>query len=210
MENYHLPSRFSIVATHTWKEKTRGWRSAGGKGWISFLAESLERKDLLPAANGWNIESLGDRRERNVTRIFLLRPFLPLPLAILPFSTYGSRWPSSYVPNTLLPSLWQLILCVSFSWKRDGSSMDLYLSSFLSWLSLFFSSPFVSNSVWGIGIIILLISIAAAFIGYVLPWGQISYWGATVITNLLSAIPYIGDTIVLWIWGGFSINNYIK
>lgn len=63
------------------------------------------------------------------------------------------------------------------------------------------------SSVWGIGIIILLISIAAAFIGYVLPWGQISYWGATVITNLLSAIPYIGDTIVLWIWGGFSINN---
>ena len=60
------------------------------------------------------------------------------------------------------------------------------------------------NKVWGIGIIILLI-IAAAFIGYVLPWGQISYWG--VITNPLSAIPYIGDTIVLWIWGGFSINN---
>ena len=88
--------------------------------------------------------------------------------------------------------------------------MDLYLSFFLSCLSLFFSSPFVSNSVWGIGIIILLISIAAAFIGYVLPWGQISYGGATVIANLLSAIPYIGDTIVLLIWGGFSINNYIK
>nr|BBA74602.1 cytochrome b [Apis nigrocincta] len=63
------------------------------------------------------------------------------------------------------------------------------------------------SSVWGIGIMILLISMAAAFMGYVLPWGQMSYWGATVITNLLSAIPYIGDTIVLWIWGGFSINN---
>nr|AGI56739.1 cytochrome b [Apis dorsata]BBB04325.1 cytochrome b [Apis dorsata] len=63
------------------------------------------------------------------------------------------------------------------------------------------------NSVWGIGILILLISMAAAFMGYVLPWGQMSYWGATVITNLLSAIPYIGNSIVLWIWGGFSINN---
>ena len=72
--------------------------------------------------------------------------------------------------------------------------------------NLFYCS-YKLNNVWGIGIIILLISIAAAFIGYVLPWGQISYWGATVITNLLSAIPYIGDTIVLWIWGGFSINN---
>lgn len=64
-----------------------------------------------------------------------------------------------------------------------------------------------SNYVWNIGIIILLISIITAFIGYVLPWGQISFWGATVITNLLSAIPYIGNLIVEWIWGGFSINN---
>ena len=68
--------------------------------------------------------------------------------------------------------------------------------------NLFYCS-YKLNNVWGIGIIILLISIAAAFIGYVLPWGQISYWGATVITNLLSAIPYIGDTIVLWIWMWF-------
>ena len=69
--------------------------------------------------------------------------------------------------------------------------------------NLFYCS-YKLNNVWGIGIIILLISIAAAFIGYVLPWGQISYWGATVITNLLSAIPYVGDTIVLWIWGDDS------
>jgi len=48
---------------------------------------------------------------------------------------------------------------------------------------------------------------ASAFIGYVLPWGQMSFWGATVITNLLSAIPYIGDALVKWIWGGFSVNN---
>lgn len=63
------------------------------------------------------------------------------------------------------------------------------------------------NEVWNIGIIILLLVIATAFIGYVLPWGQISFWGATVITNLLSAIPYIGIEIVQWIWGGFAIDN---
>jgi len=62
-------------------------------------------------------------------------------------------------------------------------------------------------SVWNIGIIILIIFIASAFIGYVLPWGQISFWGATVITNLLSAIPFIGDILVKWLWGGFSVNN---
>lgn len=60
---------------------------------------------------------------------------------------------------------------------------------------------------WLIGVIILFITIATAFLGYVLPWGQISFWGATVITNLLSAIPYLGTTIVQWIWGGFSVDN---
>nr|ARX96677.1 cytochrome b [Cerceris sp. SJW-2017] len=60
---------------------------------------------------------------------------------------------------------------------------------------------------WMIGVTILLLSMATAFLGYVLPWGQMSFWGATVITNLLSAIPYIGNMIVEWLWGGFSINN---
>lgn len=60
---------------------------------------------------------------------------------------------------------------------------------------------------WLIGIVILLLTIATAFLGYVLPWGQISFWGATVITNLLSAIPYIGSTLVTWLWGGFAVDN---
>jgi len=62
-------------------------------------------------------------------------------------------------------------------------------------------------SSWGSGVVIILILIATAFLGYVLPWGQISFWGATVITNLVSAIPYIGKQIVEWLWGGFSIRN---
>nr|APC61756.1 cytochrome b [Papilio dardanus polytrophus]APC61794.1 cytochrome b [Papilio dardanus tibullus] len=60
---------------------------------------------------------------------------------------------------------------------------------------------------WFIGIIILFILMATAFMGYVLPWGQMSFWGATVITNLLSAIPYLGSMLVNWIWGGFAIDN---
>lgn len=60
---------------------------------------------------------------------------------------------------------------------------------------------------WSIGVIILLVVIATAFIGYVLIWGQISFWAATVITNLLSAIPYLGQTLVQWIWGGFAVDN---
>nr|AGN31160.1 cytochrome b [Thrichomys inermis] len=60
---------------------------------------------------------------------------------------------------------------------------------------------------WNIGIILLFAVMATAFMGYVLPWGQMSFWGATVITNLLSAIPYIGPTLVEWIWGGFSVDK---
>lgn len=60
---------------------------------------------------------------------------------------------------------------------------------------------------WIIGIIILFLLMATAFIGYILPWGQISFWGATVITNLLSAIPYLGTILVNWIWGGFAVDN---
>nr|AQU13965.1 cytochrome b [Emberiza sulphurata] len=60
---------------------------------------------------------------------------------------------------------------------------------------------------WNIGVILLLALMATAFVGYVLPWGQMSFWGATVITNLFSAIPYIGQTLVEWAWGGFSVDN---
>nr|QNP09991.1 cytochrome b [Ochthebius sp. IBE<ESP> AN292] len=60
---------------------------------------------------------------------------------------------------------------------------------------------------WIMGVMILFIVMATAFLGYVLPWGQMSFWGATVITNLLSAIPYIGNYIVQWLWGGFAVDN---
>nr|YP_010693046.1 cytochrome b [Rhagoletis pomonella]QVT11257.1 cytochrome b [Rhagoletis zephyria]QVT11166.1 cytochrome b [Rhagoletis pomonella]QVT11179.1 cytochrome b [Rhagoletis pomonella]QVT11192.1 cytochrome b [Rhagoletis pomonella]QVT11205.1 cytochrome b [Rhagoletis pomonella] len=60
---------------------------------------------------------------------------------------------------------------------------------------------------WLVGVLILFLVMATAFMGYVLPWGQMSFWGATVITNLLSAIPYLGTTLVQWIWGGFAVDN---
>lgn len=60
---------------------------------------------------------------------------------------------------------------------------------------------------WTVGVILFFLTIGTAFIGYVLPWGQMSFWGATVITNLLSAIPYIGTELVQWLWGGFAVDN---
>nr|ABM05576.1 cytochrome b [Limia melanogaster] len=66
---------------------------------------------------------------------------------------------------------------------------------------------YLYKETWNIGVILLFLVMMTAFVGYVLPWGQMSFWGATVITNLLSAVPYVGDTLVQWIWGGFSIDN---
>ena len=66
---------------------------------------------------------------------------------------------------------------------------------------------YLRSHLWFSGISIFLIMMLTAFIGYVLPWGQMSFWGATVITNFVSAIPYIGDDVVQWIWGGFSVSN---
>jgi len=60
---------------------------------------------------------------------------------------------------------------------------------------------------WILGVIIFLLMMATAFMGYVLPWGQMSFWGATVITNLFSAIPVVGQSIVDWLWGGFAVDN---
>nr|WGO58066.1 cytochrome b [Rhabdoblatta melancholica] len=60
---------------------------------------------------------------------------------------------------------------------------------------------------WSVGVLILFLTMATAFMGYVLPWGQMSFWGATVITNLLSAIPYMGIDLVQWVWGGFAVDN---
>nr|UGS80397.1 cytochrome b [Lachesilla picticeps] len=66
---------------------------------------------------------------------------------------------------------------------------------------------FMLTSTWLIGVIIFFLTMGTAFLGYVLPWGQMSFWGATVITNLVSAIPYIGNSIVQWLWGGFAVDN---
>nr|BDL61422.1 cytochrome b [Ilyoplax integra] len=71
---------------------------------------------------------------------------------------------------------------------------------------IYFSS-YMNMHAWAVGVVILFMIMATAFLGYVLPWGQMSFWGATVITNLFSAIPFIGTDLVQWIWGGFSVDN---
>jgi len=90
----------------------------------------------------------------------------------------------------------------------NGASLFFIAVYFHIFRGLYYGSYKAPREVtWIIGILIYLAMMATAFMGYVLPWGQMSFWGATVITNLFSAIPLIGDPIVVWLWGGFSVDN---
>nr|AKJ76927.1 cytochrome b [Urosaurus ornatus] len=100
---------------------------------------------------------------------------------------------------------------VQYGWlirnlHANGASMFFICIYMHIGRGLYYGS-YMFKETWNLGVILLLLVMATAFVGYVLPWGQMSFWGATVITNLLSAIPYIGTTLVEWIWGGFSVDN---
>src|SRR5687768_5935183 len=89
-----------------------------------------------------------------------------------------------------------------------GASMFFLAAYIHTFRGLYYGSYKAPREVlWILGVLILLLMMATAFMGYVLPWGQMSFWGATVITNLFSAFPIIGDHIVTWLWGGFSVDN---
>nr|ADB82671.1 cytochrome b [Uta stansburiana] len=100
---------------------------------------------------------------------------------------------------------------VQYGWlirntHANGASMFFICIYMHVGRGLYYGS-YMFKETWNLGVILLLLVMATAFVGYVLPWGQMSFWGATVITNLLSAVPYIGTTLVEWIWGGFSVDN---
>ena len=102
---------------------------------------------------------------------------------------------------------------VNYGWLLDIFMQMVLQCFFLAVYIHIFRSLFYGSYkspreiIWIIGIIIYLLMMAAAFMGYVLPWGQMSFWGATVITNLFSAIPLVGEGIVTWLWGGYSVDN---
>nr|YP_006280865.1 apocytochrome b [Neopyropia yezoensis]AFH57671.1 apocytochrome b [Neopyropia yezoensis]AGZ17867.1 apocytochrome b [Neopyropia yezoensis]QGA30543.1 apocytochrome b [Neopyropia yezoensis]WKD83605.1 apocytochrome B [Neopyropia yezoensis] len=120
-----------------------------------------------------------------------------------------------YTPHVDLAfiSVEHIMRDVNFGWllryiHANGASMFFIVVYIHIFRGLYYGSYAAPRQfVWVIGVIILLLMIITAFIGYVLPWGQMSLWGATVITNLVSAVPLVGDSIVAWLWGGFSVDN---
>ncbi|MFZ9469555.1 MAG: cytochrome b [Rickettsiales bacterium] len=120
-----------------------------------------------------------------------------------------------YVPNTkhAFDSVEHIMRDVNYGWliryiHAVGASMFFVALYAHMVRSLYYGSYKAPREVlWWVGIIIFLLTMATAFMGYVLPWGQMSFWGATVITNLFSAIPVVGESIVQWLWGGYSVDN---
>ena len=121
----------------------------------------------------------------------------------------------NYVPHESMAfdSVERIMRDVNYGWllrylHMNGASMffiAVYIHMFRGLYYGSYKSP--REILWWLGIIILVLMMATAFMGYVLPWGQMSYWGATVITNLFSAIPWVGSSIVTWLWGGYSVAN---
>jgi len=108
-------------------------------------------------------------------------------------------------------SVIHMIRDVNYGWllrifHANGASFFFLFIYFHIGRGMYYGS-YQFYKVWLRGSTIFLLSIATAFLGYVLPWGQISFWAATVITNLLSAVPYLGIILVEWVWGGFSVGN---
>nr|AAM47769.1 cytochrome b [Shinisaurus crocodilurus] len=113
--------------------------------------------------------------------------------------------------TTAFASIAHICRDVQYGWlirnlHANGASLFFFCIYLHIGRGLYYDS-YTLKETWNIGTSLLFLLMATAFVGYVLPWGQMSFWGATVITNLLSAIPYIGTTLVQWIWGGFSIDN---
>nr|UPU97310.1 cytochrome b [Sicista betulina]UPU97466.1 cytochrome b [Sicista betulina] len=113
--------------------------------------------------------------------------------------------------STAFSSVTHICRDVNYGWlirylHANGASM-FFICLFLHVGRGMYYGSYIFMETWNIGVILLFTVMGTAFMGYVLPWGQMSFWGATVITNLLSAIPYIGTTLVEWIWGGFSVDK---
>ena len=121
----------------------------------------------------------------------------------------------NYTPHTAyaFDSVERIMRDVNYGWliryvHMNGASMFFIVVFIHIWRGMYYGSYKAPRELlWILGVVIFLLMMATAFMGYVLPWGQMSFWGATVITNLFSAFPIVGEHIVIWLWGGFSVDN---
>ncbi|MBM3507193.1 MAG: cytochrome b [Alphaproteobacteria bacterium] len=122
-----------------------------------------------------------------------------------------------YVPTAdgAFASVERIMRDVNYGWlfryaHANGASLFFAVVYIHLFRNLYYGSyKYPRELLWWLGLIMLILMITTAFMGYVLPWGQMSYWGATVITNLFGAMPIIGDELLLWLWGGFTVGEVL-
>lgn len=179
------------------------FKFTGVAGWIdhrlpvfSLLKHSAEYRVPKNLNYGWNLGSI-------------------LGIALMIQIVTGIILAMHYTPHAELAfgSVENIMRNVNYGWlirytHAVGASM-FFMAVYLHIMrGLYYGSYKAPRELlWFFGIIIFILMMATAFLGYVLPWGQMSYWGATVITNLFSAVPLVGESIVTWLWGGYSVDN---
>ncbi|MDQ0316645.1 cytochrome b [Amorphus orientalis] len=167
----------------------------------------------LPILTLMNAQAIDFPTPRNLNYFWTFGAILMMMLVVQILT--GVVLAMHYVADTQLAfaSVEKIMRDVNFGWllrymHANGASMFFIAVYIHIFRGLYYGSYKAPREIlWMLGVVIFLLMMATAFMGYVLPWGQMSFWGATVITNLFSAIPLVGESIVQWLWGGFSVAN---
>lgn len=185
-------------------------------GHSSYEPKSAAAKwfdERLPIARFMSEHALDFPTPKNLNYWYTFGAILSVMLVVQIIS--GITLVMHYTPNTAeaFNSVEHIMRDVNYGWflrymHANGASMFFVAVFIHMFRGMYYGSYKAPREVlWMIGVIILLVMMATAFMGYVLPWGQMSFWGAKVITNLFSAFPFIGEPLVTWLWGGFSVDN---
>ena len=168
-------------------------------------------KKKLPVINSIYNSTINLPTPVNINYYYNFGSFLGICLAIQLIT--GIFLAMHYTPNIYeaFNSIQHILRDVNKGWllkySHANGASAFFVCVYIHIARGLYYGSYLNRGTWSIGIIILFLMMGTAFIGYVLPWGQMSYWGATVITNFLTAIPYVGQNIVEWIWGGYSVGN---
>ena len=195
-------SKESFEPVHT--NKAGGSPFTGVVGWID---------DRLPIIRMFKHEYLDFQVPRSLSYFWSFGGILTICLILLIIT--GLSLGMHYKPDAkyAFESVEKIMRDVNFGWLIRYAHMNLSSFFFIAvYLHIFRSLYYGSYKnprelMWLIGIVIFFLMMATAFLGYTLPWGQMSYWGATVITNLFSAIPLVGESVVTWLWGDYAVGD---
>ena len=184
------------MEARTWKNPIVGWIDRRLPIFSMMQADLVDYPTPKNLNYWWNFGSLA-----GIVLVIMIATGVFLAMHYTPHVDYAFE------------SVERIMRDVNYGWlmrylHMNGASMFFIVVYIHMFRGLYYGSyKNPRELLWILGVFILLAMMATAFMGYVLPWGQMSFWGATVITNLFSAIPLVGESIVTWLWGGFSVDN---